>query len=205
MVELNIKQKEFIKNNLKQYLEEDDIKGALEEICKLQQSYAEHLPDKWYEMHLCAQINLFLYELGFPILENYCRQVYDYMFCTTNIQGEIEIPSNILAIGPWAFDECKHLTSVIFNEGLMSIYGNAFEKTKIKSVTFPKSLHLVSTYAFAYCEDLSEVRLQGDVFIDRDAFIGSSPQIYVPKDVWENEFSRWYHEDYFNGLTVVPY
>ena len=96
----------------------------------------------------------------------------------------LELPSTIKKIGAKAFEQCKHLTKIIFSpgleiidekafsqckdlpelelpSGLTEIRGNAFLfNTKLERVIFPNTLKSVGIGSFAYCLKLTEISMQ---------------------------------------------
>ena len=66
--------------------------------------------------------------------------------------------SNLLSIGQYAFQNCKSLSSVIFNDKLEIIDQYAFENCKsLSSVHFNDGLKIVKNCAFYNCTSLSSV------------------------------------------------
>ena len=62
---------------------------------------------------------------------------------------------------PW-YDLSEEITSVIIENGVTSIGTNAFEHLfNLKSVTLPKELTTIGSYAFSYCTDLDDVYYSG--------------------------------------------
>lgn len=116
----------------------------------------------------------------------------------------VEIPEGVVAIERCAFMMCKKLKNVSFPSTLKAIYQEAFYECAITSITIPDNMHLINSYAFLGCWDLTEVTFLGnppgnDTFIlDADAVTA-----YYPKS------SRWWSGDrmasYGEHVTWVPY
>lgn len=69
---------------------------------------------------------------------------------------KFKLPSNIKIIGESAFEQCKELTTVTFNEGLESIKAYAFEKCGSlgPNIYFPDSLREIGNLAFNRCKSI---------------------------------------------------
>ena len=79
---------------------------------------------------------------------------------STLIQGckNSIIPSDVAAIGQYAFQQCWYLTSINIPESVTTIGTYAFAWcSMLKTVTFPTSLSYIGDYAFAYCNGLNEI------------------------------------------------
>lgn len=160
--------KEFIKNDLKQYLEKDDIKGAYDKA---------RLTLVWEDLRA---IFMWFLELGLPVLEAMGDTLPSYFFSYSNI-SEVSIPTNIESISLGAFAHCEQLTSVTFSEGLYIIGEHAFYLCDLHEVVFPESLVRVEDCAFARCENLQTVKVLGDTYINPYAFTYcGSVDIYLP-------------------------
>ena len=100
------------------------------------------------------------------------------------ITEEMELPSNMIAIGPYVFRHATQLKKIIFpdklktigreaffDSGLTEIDFNcvenvgdyAFGQTKITSVTVSSSVKSIGKYAFQYCYDLKEIYIPSNV------------------------------------------
>lgn len=83
-------------------------------------------------------------------------------FMENAVMESISIPDTILSIGDYAFDYCENLTSVILNEGLLTIGAGAFEGCPLTKIVLPKSLVLIDEYGFYDCTELTEIILLGN-------------------------------------------
>ena len=93
---------------------------------------------------------------GEPILEIGGVDSYSCRFCPTSVT----IPASVKSIEKYAFDECKKLERVIFEEGseLGAICEAAFKDCEnLREFTLPESVVLVSDYAFSECNSLCEI------------------------------------------------
>jgi len=74
------------------------------------------------------------------------------------LEESIIIPSNVTDIADFAFIYSS-LKEIKFAEKskLATIGHNAFDSTKLKSITIPSSVNYIYDYAFASCSDLTEV------------------------------------------------
>ena len=90
---------------------------------------------------------------------------------STNLK-EINIPASVEVLGGAAFLRCKNLESVTFAEGskLTYISGDAFQDTKISSITIPDSVTDIGSMAFMGTK-ISSITIPGSVTsIAEDAF-----------------------------------
>lgn len=81
------------------------------------------------------------------ILPNKLREIGDSAFRETLIEKVI-CPKTLQLIGDWCFFECKNLTSLTLNEGLVEIGEHAFDKSRIKEVDIPQSVRRIGFGAF---------------------------------------------------------
>ena len=65
-----------------------------------------------------------------------------------NAATSVTLPSSITSIDDYAFQDAKNLTSVVLNEGLLSIGDRAFERTSLESVVIPNSVTEIGESAF---------------------------------------------------------
>lgn len=73
---------------------------------------------------------------------------------------EVTLPSTAKCIYADAFNDCKNLRKINFNEGLQTIY-NSFRNTNLTSVTFPKSLKTLGGAAFSGNDSLKRIIFDG--------------------------------------------
>ncbi len=72
-----------------------------------------------------------------------------------------KIPASVKAIGDSAFEGCRNLKTVTFNEGLETIGQEAFYDTALESVVLPKSLKTIGNDAFAWTK-ITKVTVKND-------------------------------------------
>ena len=82
------------------------------------------------------------------------RALYDYEMTTLlaypTAEGDIEIPSGVVTIGPYAFDSCSSMSSVTIPETVTTIEDSAFiDCTGLRdTVTIPSSVTTIADGAF---------------------------------------------------------
>lgn len=75
----------------------------------------------------------------------------------TNLRS-ITIPNSVTSIGDYTFDNCRSLTSVTIPNSVTSIGSGAFYDCRsLTSVTIPKSVTSIGEYAFISCSSLKKV------------------------------------------------
>lgn len=74
--------------------------------------------------------------------------------------GAYQIPATVTAIDPYAFSECKSLTSVTAPDNLTEVGEYAFSKCKkITTIGLGKSVTVIGKYAFNACPALTAISL----------------------------------------------
>lgn len=67
----------------------------------------------------------------------------------------LTLPQSLRVIGESAFEECKSLAEILFNDSLQTIRNKAFMSCdRLKSVVLPDAVTTVQEKAFAYCDQL---------------------------------------------------
>lgn len=89
--------------------------------------------------------------------------------------GDYVIPATVVNIGIGAFQNCKHINTITFNEGLEWIGDAAFSGSSIKELKCPSTLNKIENYGFAWCDKLERIILnEGLVSIGRFGFCESA-------------------------------
>ena len=101
-------------------------------------------------------------------------------FAGTYYLSSITIPASVTKIDDYAFADSV-LSSITFtnNSRLEVIGAHAFEKTKIASISLPKSLTSVGAHAFYYCTALGTVTFEDG---GSGALVIGAPYVYTHKD-----------------------
>ncbi len=81
------------------------------------------------------------------------------MFNRCTALNDIILPDTIKEIGANAFTECTSLEEIILPEGLEEILNSAFSGSGLKKVEVPKTVTLVSIYAFQECQKLESATI----------------------------------------------
>ena len=109
------------------------------------------------------------------------------------------IPEGTVKIDPYAFQDCRDLTSVTIPESVTEILWNAFDGcSALTSVVLPKSLTKINSSAFRGCTGLTDIVIPDTVtYIGSGAFEGCTglTSIVIPASVIE------FDEEAFNGCT----
>lgn len=112
--------------------------------------------------HFCKVNNsLLLYK------KNITNSEFDILvFAPRNIRGKIIIPSNIRNIGPYSFNLCYKMTSLLIppESSIQEISLYAFYKCySLKNISsFPASCTKISRWCFAYSNHLTSIEFLGD-------------------------------------------
>lgn len=78
---------------------------------------------------------------------------------------QVVIPSSVEEIDDYAFEKCRKLESVLFEDGsLLQVIGNGAFKgcSRLKSITIPSSVEKIGDLAFMDCNRLESVVFDGD-------------------------------------------
>lgn len=73
--------------------------------------------------------------------------------------GDYAIPPTVITIGAGAFQNCKHINIITFNEGLEIISDGAFSGSTIRELKCPSTLTRIENYGFAWCDNLERIIL----------------------------------------------
>ena len=96
--------------------------------------------------------------------------------------GVIEIPYGVEEIGGESFN--SGLTCVFIPDAVKTIGADAFSRTSIKTITFPKSVSKIGCYAVRNCNELEEIHIQNENIVIEDGLADNCESlkvIYIPK------------------------
>lgn len=139
--------------------------------------------------------------------ENITSVPSNFVQYCTNLQS-IVIPDHVYTIGKGAFDYCTNLKTVVIGERVTSMYGTAgenfehiifkcqkiksqwFKGTKIKNVTFEKTVQSIDARAFANCTNLESLHIPSSISsIGMEAFQGCTGLREITVDESNSNFS----------------
>ena len=107
-------------------------------------------------------------------------------FYMDNSLSSMHISSEIQMVNVSAFQHCKNLTQVTFDEGVKRIDIDAFAYSGIEEVFMPDSIEFINRRAFSFCSKLKRVKLPENIKeIRRDLFLKcvSLGSITIPETV----------------------
>lgn len=90
-------------------------------------------------------------------------QIPDGAFYDDKALKTVTLPSRLTSIGSSAFENTTVLEDIEFPETLRSISSYAFSRSGIKSAILPMRLTTLGSFAFSNCQNISEVRLGGEI------------------------------------------
>jgi len=134
----------------------------------------------------------------------------------SGFRGDLIIPSSVETIGAYAFMGCSGFNSeLVIPEGVISIGETAFQFCNFERVHIPRSVISLGGWAFAQCQELTEVYFYGDVpmewgdfAISYDCVQDEIVTIYYPEGNTSGWTSpTWYAPDkmsVYNTATFVP-
>ena len=77
------------------------------------------------------------------------------------IRDAYTVHGNVRSIGPGAFSQCYHIPAITIEEGVRVIESDAFASCSITSMTIPKSVKRIGSYAFVF-SGVSTLYFAGD-------------------------------------------
>lgn len=143
--------------------------------------------------------NQFLLYKSDPLNENYDQLI----IASRNINGNIIIPSFIKKICPYAFSDCKNITSIEFEENseLQIIDKYAFTNSSIQKISLPRSLKKIRNRALGWCINLKTIEIPEDselISIEQKAFCFSFiEKIFIPPKLEE------FDEPFLNNVNQL--
>ena len=85
---------------------------------------------------------------------------------------KITLPKSTVSIGRYAFEECKSLLDVVFNEGLESVSDYAFKDSGLSVLNLPDSVSGIGKYSF-YGSKITYLKIPANVSkLSKYAFYG---------------------------------
>lgn len=125
--------------------------------------------------------NTILTEIELP---NTLKAMEQFAFESSGLQ-RIRIPSSVRYIGRNAFMHCANLSEVIFEEGLVSVYADAFDYCdKLERLQYPESLEYIESS-------------------ERGTFSGALKRIYIPKKTADVDESFLVYFQKYNSPIIV--
>ena len=92
-----------------------------------------------------------------------CNHLSDYCFQSSSIK-KIYIKSTVRSLGEYAFNDCRDLNSIIFEEGLSQLNEYCFRYCfALTSVSLPASLRSIGSDAFYQCSNLTSVSFKNGI------------------------------------------
>ncbi|KAK8838471.1 beta-1,3-glucan linked protein [Tritrichomonas musculus] len=125
------------------------------------------------------------------------NDVFDVLIFARRDVKEAKIPSFIKTIENYAFDCCKSLQSVIFEENsqLKTLGQYAFSGSSMRKIDLPQSLTKIDEGCFTYCENLEELNFSKDselVSFERSLFSYSSlKKLTIPSNIANIDEGCW--------------
>lgn len=126
------------------------------------------------------------------------------VFQRNNKIVSLKIPGTVKKVPIFAFEGCKRLKSIDFEDGVQEIGSGAFgDCSQLESISLPESVKHIGSWSFHNCINLDMSKIQfpnGIEFIESDAFEGC---INFPKEIISNNRLLLYN-DQFEKEYVMP-
>lgn len=87
------------------------------------------------------------------------------LFYNSENISEVSLPDTVTALGWRSFSRCRNLAVINIPSSLENIGSAAFSHTKIRKIAIPKTVKILSAYAFQDC-CLKEVRIEAETIGD---------------------------------------
>lgn len=117
---------------------------------------------------------------GYTKIESFCFDGFGFM-------RTMHLPSTMLAIGEYAFSECKHLKSINLPESLRIIKQGAFSQClKLTVINIPRGVIQIEDNTFQFCQNLEVIEIPDTVgSIGSGAFSGCEKlrKLFLPDSV----------------------
>ena len=83
---------------------------------------------------------------------------------SSEITGDVNIPSNVIIIGKNVFANPKKITTITMSNSVTTIEANAFNGCKnVSSIKLSTNINSIGQNAFAYCDSLTSIRISGSI------------------------------------------
>lgn len=93
--------------------------------------------------------------------DNYHENEYNLeAFALASDMEHVEIPEGTTVIHPAAFEHSRTIKTATLPETLFGIDAWAFQDTTLESITIPANVDRLLEYSFAYCPNLTEVKIE---------------------------------------------
>ena len=124
---------------------------------------------------------------------------------------EVYIPKGIVD-GVDAFEYCKNITKVTFEDGMTKIPNYIMEDcTGLKEIIIPDSVTMIGECAFKNCTGLTEITIPNSVTTIRNAFKNCTglTEVYIPKGIVDGVDAFEYCKNitkvtFEDGMTKIP-
>ena len=143
------------------------------------------------------------------------KQTGELVQFPAGIEGQVYISSTVTSVGVYAFAGCSQITSITFGAPLTSIGANAFDCSRLASVTIP-GVGTIGSQAFSGCTSLTALNLGGSQpDVSFTAFSGTPVTVYyVPGNpgwgatLGDKPTGEWVQFTYitnYTGITLTSY
>ena len=193
-----------ISDKLKEFIIENSDLINHNEFEKLYNNLFEAIRSGYfYDYEVVPQLTRVLLASGIeflPYMKKIPTDCYEHLDIKT-----IDIPSNIIAIEPYAFSRCESLSTVNISEGVEILRTGAFKDClSLKTLTLPDSMTKVNLAAFVH-SGLEELKLPHTLESINTTLAGCDKlkSIYLPKCKYiDEDLVRYCHRlenIYFEG------
>ena len=106
---------------------------------------------------------------------------FDVIVCACKDVKEVTIPCYIKSIGPFAFDNCKVLKKIDFQDDsqLEKIERSAFSHLQLERLVLPRKVYSVEHFSFNDCENIKQFEFLGETLLNKFGFLKRCPKLMI--------------------------
>ncbi len=185
-VVLNDELKEYIRNEMKPLLKNNDMIEARRVAVSSMQKNEETIKSAIKSVEI---LSFLLKVLGEEVYFENSDRVNVCEFWHSPIKSCV-LPDNIKIISTGAFADST-LEEIILPPHLTTIDWGAFEQSNLKEVIIPSSVETIGPKAFSNCPYLKTVKFEykdGEYDVEDNAFLYTDCVIYLPKEFESEDF-----------------
>lgn len=128
------------------------------------------------------------------VIPNTVKVIATFAFRNCTSLKSVTIPNSVVALESSSFSGCSSLTQLTIPASVTSIKDHAFQKTGLKSITFPSSILKYGDGICEYCEELKTVVLPSNLKEIGTAWFAECPKlttVKIPSGVKEIDMSAF--------------
>lgn len=110
--------------------------------------------------------------------------------CQPDVHGKVVIPSSVTNIDVFAFENCKHITELVFPEGMTRLGSLTFANgIELHTLHIPNSMKIIHRHCFRRCRRLYYVTMPSHMIVEDNAF--PNRLVVLWNFLWDKEARLW--------------